>query len=147
MVNSLTSLCFCSLTSKDLSIFREYFPNGLNLKKISNIPIQSFEHSKLAIISTTVLKEPNNEESGVRYHSVCYALKSSIIMKFFNNKSKKYRIKVFYMPEEYDNYLEMAYRYQHFSPFDIYDDIGIDVALSYYKFYTTNGFFLNNVII
>ena len=142
MVNSLTSLCFCALTTKELSMFKKYFPNGLNSsKKISNIPTQSFDNSKVNIISTTILKEPNNEKNGVDYHCVCYNLRSSIIMKFFNHKSKKYRIKVFRMPEERSDYFEMAYNYQHLSPRDI-DDISIITqdALQYYKFYTADGF-------
>ena len=109
MVNSLTSLCFYALSTKDLSMFRKYFPNGNNSsKQISNIPLQSYKNSKLKIVSTTVLKEPFDEKSGVEYHCVCYKLRSSIIMKFFNSKSKNYRVKVYQMPEERDNYMKSA---------------------------------------
>jgi hypothetical protein len=145
MLVSLSSLALCNLSTRELEVARKRFRYGLPTSKLSKCRKELVNARKFVrIFATDVFHEKENDYQEpdykrIRYHSVSTYLPSTIVVKFFcnkNNNNSKYRIKVFDKDSEWNDWVRMAYNYQHITFDD--DDVSPEVR-KWFKFNTSKG--------
>lgn len=144
---SLALLAMSTFSSNDLQrIKREFYPNGFPVMKLILPEVRFTDSDKPMIVATDIL---DSNEDGlacanvIQLHSVVRYLPKEIIATYYNNRrqNNQYKTQVFKKPTLTLTYLDFAYNYQHFLPWDTVDsDEAGNAKDTWFRFQTAYGF-------